>query len=146
MRHRPSTEDRKFLDAFESSNVDPEAFHHEAHLRVAYTYLCDSNPEQAFERFRAALHRMLSHNDIDPSKFHATLTHAWILAVWHFMSETPPSNSFGEFVQSKSNSVMLDPTIMMTHYSEKAMRSDRARQEFVEPDLDPIPRHETPAT
>jgi hypothetical protein len=144
MDHRSSEDDRIFLDTFESATLDPEAFTHEAHLRVAYTCLCNSNPEQAFERFRSSLHQLLSENDIDPSKYHATLTRAWLLAVWHFMSETSSSNSFGEFIAN--NGIMLDPEIMMTHYSEQALGSDRARQEFFEPDLEPIPRHEAPGT
>ncbi len=36
---------------------------------------------------------------------------------------------------------MLDAKIMMTHYSAEVLFSDEARAEFVEPDLEPIPRH-----
>jgi len=37
--------------------------------------------------------------------------------------------------------VLLDSKIMLTHYSAELLFSDQARAEFVEPNLDPIPRH-----
>ena len=35
---------------------------------------------------------------------------------------------------------LLDPKIMLTHYSAERLFSPEARAEFVEPDIDPIPR------
>jgi hypothetical protein len=37
--------------------------------------------------------------------------------------------------------ILLDSRIMMTHYSAERLFSQHARHGFVEPDLDPIPRH-----
>ena len=140
MGHRPSQEDISFRNAFEAADIAPEAFDHEAHLRVAYTYLSELGPKKAFERFRDVLSQFLARHGVDPSKYHATLTEAWILAVWHFMSKTPSTSSFRSFLDA--NKVMLDSKIMLSHYSEKVLQSEKARQEFVEPDLEPIPRHE----
>ena len=39
MRHTMSSEDRDFLDAFETCAVAPEAVDHAAHVRLAYIYL-----------------------------------------------------------------------------------------------------------
>jgi len=36
---------------------------------------------------------------------------------------------------------LLDSKIMLTHYSADLLFSDEARARFVEPNLDPIPRH-----
>jgi hypothetical protein len=38
--------------------------------------------------------------------------------------------------------MLLDTRIMLTHYSAELLFSDAARADFVEPNLDPIPRHE----
>ncbi len=42
----------------------------------------------------------------------------------------------------ESDSRMLDSEIMMTHYSAELIFSDEAREQFVQPDLSPIPDHE----
>ena len=60
------------------------------------------------------------------------------------MSKTPSSCSFDAFL--KGNEIMLDSKIIMSHYSEELLNSELARKEFAEPDREPIPRHEKPAT
>jgi len=73
----------------------------------------------------------------DPAKYHETLTRAWPLAVRHFMTRTPRSDSFETWIAN--NPVILDSKIMMTHSSTDIIMSDRARATFIEPNLDPIP-------
>lgn len=68
----------------------------------------------------------------------AALTRAWILAVWHFMSKTQDLQSSADLIAR--NPMLLDSRIMLTHYSAALLFSAEARQAFVEPDLDPIPR------
>jgi hypothetical protein len=70
------------------------------------------------------------------------MTAAWILAVRHFMAITDACASADEFVGR--NPVLLDSKIMLTHYSAGRLFSEDARAQFVEPDLDAIPRHEPP--
>jgi hypothetical protein len=41
----------------------------------------------------------------------------------------------------EANPMLMNPRIMLTHYSSELIGSDRARTHFVEPDMDPIPRH-----
>ncbi|HYJ40833.1 MAG TPA: hypothetical protein VEW08_08590, partial [Steroidobacteraceae bacterium] len=81
----------------------------------------------------------LSHHGIPASKYHATLTRAWILAVHHFMHRSPEASSADDFIAR--NPALLDSKIMLTHYSADLLFSDEARAGFVEPNLDPIPRH-----
>lgn len=115
-------------------------FDHRAHLRLAYIYLVENTKEPAIQRMRDALTGLLKHAGIDPSKkYHETLTEAWILAVHHFMNQTDNSVSADDFIEK--NSIMLDSKIMLTHYSAEVLFSDEARAAFVEPNLDPIPRH-----
>jgi hypothetical protein len=102
-------------------------------------YLAGSDVDLALERMRAALVSFLSHHGIPASKYHATLTRAWILAVHHFMHRSPEATSADDFIER--NPLLLDSKIMLTHYSADLLFSDQARADFVEPDLDPIPRH-----
>ena len=134
-----SPEDHEFRVLFESCQFPPAEFHHRAHLRLAYVYLADNDTESAYQLMRDALQRFLTHHGIDLSKYHDTMTRAWILAVRHFMAATPDAASADDFIAQHPE--MLDANIMMTHYSAELLFSDEARAKFVEPDLDPIPRY-----
>ncbi len=138
-KHELSDADREFRRAFEAGAFAPADFSHRQHVRLAYVYLVDCDVNLALDRMRAALVCFLSHHGIPATKYHETLTRAWILAVHHFMHRTPEATSADDFIDR--NPMLLDSKIMLTHYSAGLLFSDAARAEFVEPDLDPIPRH-----
>lgn len=139
MAHLLSAEDREFRVAFESCEFPPAEFNHRAHLRLAYVYLTEHDTESAYALMRESLHRFLEYHGVDLSKYHDTITRAWILAVRHFMEATSNFDSADSFIDQ--NPQMLDAKIMMTHYSAEVLFSDEARAKFVEPDLDPIPTY-----
>jgi len=139
LNHSLSKNDREFRAAFEAGAFAPADFSHRAHVRLAYVYLAESDVDLALERLRAALLMFLSHHGIPASKYHATLTRAWLLGVSHFMHRSPQASSADDFIER--NPLLLDSKIMLTHYSADLLFSDQARLEFVEPNLDPIPRH-----
>jgi hypothetical protein len=139
MKHEPSMNDREFRMAFEAGAFAPADFSHRAHVRLAYVYLAGSDVETALARMRTALLGFLAHHGIPAAKYHETLTRAWILAVHHFMQRTPDAMGADDFIER--NPLLLDAKIMLTHYSTGLLFSDAARAGFVEPDLDPIPRH-----
>ena len=137
--HELSEDDRDFRSAFEACISAPAEFNHEAHVRLAYVYLVEGDVESAVQRMRAALLNFLEHNDIPRSKFHETITRAWVLAVRHFMNKST-SASAADFMAK--NPDLLDSRIMLTHYSASVLFSADARAAFVEPDLDPIPQQD----
>ncbi len=140
--HSLSDADRTFRTAFETFAIAPEEFSHEAHVRLAYVYLAEFDFDVAVERMRESLLKFIEHNSIPRSKFHETLTRAWIFAVRHFMNKSS-SSSAGDFITS--NPELLDSKIMLTHYSATVLYSTDARAAYVEPDLDPIPQPAKPA-
>ena len=135
--HALSASDLDFRSEFERCAIAPADFNHAAHVRLAYCYLVDGDVESAVGRMRRALLTFIGHNGIPPSKYHETMTRAWILAVRHFMSRGP-ATSAADFISR--NPRLLDTKIMLTHYSAEVLFSDGARTGFVEPNLDPIPR------
>lgn len=139
MKFETTEKDIEYRRQMESCDYPAADFNHRAHLRLAYVYLTENNVEKSLRKMRDTLNRFLFHNGVDPSKFHETLTKAWILAVHHFMSRTGNSASADEFIDK--NPEMLDTKIMLTHYSAEVLFSDEARAVFVQPNLDPIPRH-----
>lgn len=56
------------------------------------------------------------------------------------METAPDADSFDGFI--RGGAALLDPKIMLTHYSARVLFSDEARAGFVAPDLDPIPMHD----
>ena len=86
MAHRASTEDLEFVKDFESFGIAAGEFDHGSHVRMAYTYLCENDARTTCTKVRHVLHSFLSHAGIEPStKYHETLTQAWVFAVRHFM-------------------------------------------------------------
>ncbi len=135
--HALSEADRTFRTAFETFAVAPAEFSHEAHVRLAYIHLAELDVDAAVPRMRDALLKFLEHHGIPRSKFHETLTRAWVLAVRHFMNKSS-SASAADFIAR--NPQLLDSRIMLTHYSAEVLFSADARESCVEPDLDPIPQ------
>lgn len=140
MRHGLNDADRAFRSDFEAARVAPGDFDHRAHVRLAYVYLAEMEDHDAGLRVREALRGFLEHHGVPLSKYHETMTRAWLLAVRHFMvSSHTEFGSAAEFIEA--NPRLLDSTIMLRHYSADLLFSDEARAEFVPPDLDEIPRH-----
>jgi hypothetical protein len=139
MKHEVSKSDLEFLAAFEAGAYAPADFSHRAHVRLAYVYLATNDVERATTLMRAAIVNFLRHHGIAPTKYHETLTHAWVLAVFHFMHRTREALSADDFIDRTT--ILLDSRIMLTHYSaEPAVLAAGARC-VREPDRDPIPRH-----
>ena len=129
--------DRKFLGAFERCELAPENFGHREHVRLAYIYLAQHDADTALTKMRDGLRRFLEHVGAPPTKYHETITRAWLLAVEHFMREASPTANFEQFAASAPQ--LFAPGAMQTHYTSELLKSEEARQRFVEPDLQPIP-------
>jgi hypothetical protein len=139
MKHQLSLEDYAFCLQFESGLVSPADFNHQAHVRLAYIYLCENTVEIAYCKMRDSIQALLAKNGLDTSKYHETLTRAWVMAVRHFMANTQPTNSASDFILN--NPRLLDTKIMLTHYSESVLFTEQARHHFIEPDLETIPQY-----
>ena len=137
--HGLSPEDRQFCDAFEAGACSPAAFNHRAHIRLAYIYLAEGGVAAALPRMRQALLTFLSKTGVPASKYHETLTQAWIYAVHHFMQPHIDTSSAEDFIDK--NPRLLDTKILLTHYTADVLFSPGARTEYLQPDLDPIPRY-----
>lgn len=141
MSYQVTNEDQKFLNDVESSQFPVSNFDHRAHLRLAYVYLAETRDvEKSLKLVRKVLLGLLKHAGIEPStKYHETLTKAWLLAVHHFMHTQNHTHSADEFIDQ--NFKLLNSKIMLTHYSEDVLFSKEAKKKFMNPNLEPIPRY-----
>lgn len=141
MKHRASPDDLEFQRRFEACETLPAEFDHAAHIRLAYVYLCEHSVDVAATRMKSALLAFLVHLGVGQTKYHETVTRAWIMAVDHFMSQSrKASPSAADF--TRANRVLLDSKIMLTHYSAELLFSPGARQAFLPPDIQSIPPDE----
>ena len=129
--------DREFLGAFERCTLSAADFHHRDHVRLAFIYLTLHSVDAALELMRSGLHRFLAHLGAPASKYHETITRAWLLAVEHFMREAGPVANFEAFAARSPR--LFAPGAMETHYTRELLQSEEARQRFIAPDLEPIP-------
>lgn len=139
MKHQVSDGDREFREAFEGFDVAPDDFDHRAHVRLAYVYLCEGDADSSTSAMKQAILFFLEHLGVGTTKYHETITRAWVMAVDHFMDAVNPCRSFDEFIVQAPR--LLDKQIMLSHYSAEVLFSDEARADYVDPDLAPIPRH-----
>lgn len=139
MYHKISIEDSSFLDEFESCTNSAANFHHSEHIQLAYILLVKLDVDRAYNKLKKDLLSFLSHNGVDESKFHVTITKAWLLAVNHFMHISKPYSSAAEFIGA--NSILLNIDIMYTHYTKELLHSELARSSYFEPNIQEIPTH-----
>ena len=137
MNFNLSPADHAFASAFASGELDPAEFHHREHLRLAYVHLVRSGYPAAVRTVREDLLAFLDHHQVDPKKYHETLTQAWVKAVAHFMDRTERASGSIDFLNQ--NPAILDSAIMRSHYSRETLQSESARHNFVSPDREPIP-------
>lgn len=138
MRYVNENELREVLKSFETATIARDEWGHPEHLIVAYFYCSELETEAAYLRMKAGIHKLLVAFGIDREKempYHETLTRFWIMTV-------------GEFVLEHSHLAPLDAceTLItrfgkdhpLRFYSRELLFSDRARAEFVAPDLNPL--------
>lgn len=139
MHAQASRDDQIFRRNFEAGLVPKEDFTHRAHLRLAYTLLCDHDVPTSTEKMRTALANFLKINGVPAEKYHETLTSSWVQAVRHFMHRAGATRSFDAFLDADDR--LLQSDIMLSHYTKATLFSDAARADFVTPDLSPIPQY-----
>ena len=136
--HQTSAADEAFYRSFAACQLPAGTFHHREHIQLAYIMLVRHPLDEAYTRTKNLLLNFLHHHGASDAKYHVTMTRAWLMAVRYFMDKGPVFQDAASFIEAYP--VLLDPSIMFTHYSRECLLSDDARMAFVEPDLDPIPR------
>jgi hypothetical protein len=127
--------DQEFIAAMENLAFPAECFHHAEHLRLAWIYDRESGAAGAAARMADVIRRFAEfHNSAQ--KFHFTLTHAWVRLVAAARSASP---ELGIKDLLSEHAELLDQRLPYAYYSEELLNSARARSQWVEPDLKPLP-------
>jgi len=120
---------------FEACRVDPAAFTHQAHMAVALWYLSRYPIEEATDRMRAGLHRLLAHHGLQA--YNETITLFWMKLLRHFLDASAPGRPPLELT-NEAIARLGSMRFVFSHFSKQLVFSEQARQSWVEPDLLPL--------
>jgi len=126
-------DDAALLRAFESGALEPSAFHHLDHVRVAWLYVKHEPPLTALARFADALRRFAAAAG-KPGLYHETITWAFLLLIRERIERSGGASTFAEFVGQNPDVLAWRPSVLDQYYREETLRSELARRVFVLPD------------
>ena len=128
--------DESFLIQLEDGSMRPNLFGHEAHLRMAWLYIKKYGVKNAVDRACSTIRRYdFIHGS--GNKFHVTLTAASVKVVHHFIQKSTAKN-FPKFMLEHPVLKVDFSRLLLQHYGQEVLRSNVAKNEFVEPDLLPF--------
>ena len=122
------------VKGFELCTTEKTAFKHQDHLTVSVCYLRKTTVDKAIEKMREALLRFVDHHKVDRQKYNETITVFWFQIVAEAMSSMPAGltelEQCNRIIERFSHAGLV-----RDYYSSDLLFSERARAEFVDPDL-----------
>ena len=125
--------DSEFEKLFKSCKFNPSEFTHEAHLRLAWININKYGIEQAEKSIQELLQNYVEYLGAK-GKYNTTLTIAATKAVYHFMLKSDTKN-FKDFIVQYPRLKTNFKELMAFHYNIDILNSERAKSEFLEPDI-----------
>ena len=134
-RYNSEKEILKVVRDFENGAMARENWRHAEHLTVALCYLRDYDFETALTKMRGGIFNLLKAFGVDLKNempYHETLTVFWLKTVENFKN----SKSECAFVEMCSELIeKFDKDYPLQFYTRELLFSEKARNEFVEPNL-----------
>ncbi|HEU4602951.1 MAG TPA: hypothetical protein VFS24_13325 [Steroidobacteraceae bacterium] len=129
--------DDEFLDAFTTCTLLPQQFNHRAHVRVAWLMLRRYPVDQAIERTCEGIARLAAHFGA-ADKFNRTLSEALVRLMARACESTRDA-SFDEFLGANEWLLQDVRGALAEYYSPALLYSVDTKQQFLAPDLKPLP-------
>jgi hypothetical protein len=120
------------IEQFESGAVDVEAFDHEAHIYLAWSYLARCDLLESIRRYREALRRLTRKVGAE-AKYHETITWFYLVSIAERRASAPGAE-WTEFRRDNAELFAPAGAWLRRHYSEVRLQSALARTSFVLPD------------
>ncbi len=137
-KYTNETEIYGLLRRFESGTIARDDWKHAEHLVVALCYLKEDTLDGATAKMRAGIFNLLKAFGVDLEKempYHETITIFWMRTAYAYVL----MNEDLSFVEKVNGLCELyDKDHPLKFYSREVLFSDRARVEYVGPDLTPF--------
>lgn len=137
MRYKTEDEIVDIVRRFENGTISREDWRHAEHLTVALYYIYNSpSLSDAYEKMRFGIFNLLKAFSVDLSEempYHETITRFWMRTVSDFKN-----SKNGDSIVKTANELLEtcgDKNLPLEFYSRELLFSEKARGEFVEPDL-----------
>ena len=135
MQNSNNLNDNDFESKFSDCSLNPALFNHEAHIRLAWIHINKYGIDQAINNVCTQI-KLFDVTHGDGAKFHKTLTVASVRTVYHFFLKSQ-SNNFTDFIQEFPRLNNSFKGLIDAHYGINLFNSEKAKIEFIEPDLLP---------
>ncbi len=135
------TDDETFLAKFEAQAFPHDQWHHREHIKMAYLYLRHHPFDVALAKVRVGIQALNASQKVPESPtrgYHETMTQAWLQLVYVTLCEYGPAESADAFYEQHAQ--LSQHKVLRLFYSRERLVSSKAKVEFVEPDLAPLPR------
>lgn len=119
--------------AVEAGSINPAKFGHQAHVRLAWTYLRRHPLPGAMTRLRAALQglaRRLGH----PDRYHETVTLAFLFLIQERMARQGGGTDWAAFAAANADLLADGRAVLDRYYRPETLASPLAREVFLLPD------------
>lgn len=126
--------DSDFMSQFEDLSLDPKHFNHLGHLRIAWLYLGHYDLNEANKRVCSGIKKYAESLGAK-DKFNLTVTDSLVRIMAKRIDKT---QSWEEFLGANSDLVNDALSVLLKHFSEELLFSEKAKIELVEVDGDSI--------
>jgi len=130
--HRSDAEVAEVVRKFETCALLPQEFDHRAHLTVALYFLANFPAEIATARMREGLRRLIAH--YKDTGYHETITLFWLKLVRRFLDESVGDQRLADVANALLEK-FGDSRLLFEYYSRELIQTEKARAEWVEPNL-----------
>ena len=129
--------DAELEEQFANFTLKPRLFSPEAHLRLAYLHISKYGVEQAIQNMCEQIKGYA--NSLGATmKFNLTVTIVSVRLLHDYMSKSS-STSFVALIDENPEIIKDFKGVIGRHYSYNVFGDKQAKQEFVAPDLAPLP-------
>lgn len=128
--------DQELEQTFADFKLKPGMFSHEAHLRLAYIHIKKYGVEQAEINMCRQIKGFAESLGVH-DKFNLTVTIASVKTMNHFIQKAK-SPDFKEFINEFPQLLTDFKAILAQHYGFNVFADQRAKKEFIQPDLLPF--------
>jgi hypothetical protein len=129
--------DDEFLSAFQDRTLPAAEWTHRAHVRMAWLYLNRLSLGRALHKVRAGIRR---YNAVQGSDgYHDTITAAYVRLIHSRMAGSDGPETFAAFCERNPDLLDRSLDLLLRHYDRATLFSLRAKERFIEPDLEPLP-------
>ena len=131
---KTDNEIRSLVESFEACTIHPAEFRHYQHLTVALWYVWCLPYEAAAEKTTSGIRHLAA--SYGKTGYHETITLFWLRMVSDFAAERSDSltKTANRLIEKYNNKDLIQE-----YYSSELLASEKAKAEWVEPDLKHLP-------